>query len=104
MDEMRRFAETSERIAATKKLEKTALLAEYMKSTQVGEASTAAVFFSGRPFPVWEETTLQVGGSLLWRVVQELSGKDEHELTAAYRKCGDLGAVAAAVLPEVGSS
>src|SRR5216683_5680241 len=105
MDEMRRFAETSERIAATtEKLEKTALLAEYLKSAQVGEASTAAVFFSGRPFPVWEETTLQVGGSLLWRVVQELSGKDEHELTAAYRKYGDLGAVAAAVLPETESS
>ncbi len=100
MDEMRRFAETSERIAATtKKLEKTALLAEYLKSAQVGEASTAAVFFSGRPFPVWEETTLQVGGSLLWRVVQELSGKDEHELSAAYRKYGDLGAVAGSVLP-----
>ena len=95
----------AERIAATtKKLEKTALLAEYLKSAQVGEASTAAVFFSGRPFPIWEETTLQVGGSLLWRMVQELSGKNEYELTAAYRKYGDLGAVAAAVLPEVGSS
>ncbi len=105
MDETRRFAETSEGIAATtKKLEKTALLAEYLKSVQVGEASTAAVFFSGRPFPVWEETTLQVGGSLLWRVVQELSGKNEHELTAAYRKYGDLGAVAAAVLSETESS
>src|SRR5260370_22988866 len=105
MDEMRRFAEISERIGATtKKSEKTALLAEYLKSVEVGEASTAAVFFSGRPFPVWEETTLQVGGSLLWRVVQELSGKDEHELTAAYRKYGDLGAVGAAGLPETESS
>src|SRR6266705_2656198 len=100
MDEMRRFAETSERIAATtKKLEKTALLAEYLKSAQVGEASTAAVFFSGRPFPVWEETTLQVGGSLLWKIVEELSGKNNHQLTTAYRRHGDLGAVAGEVLP-----
>src|SRR5260370_34147129 len=105
MDEVRRFAEISEGSAASrKKLEKTAMVAESLKSVEVGEASTAAVFFSGRPFPVWEETTLQVGGSLLWRVVQELSGKDEHELTAAYRKYGDLGAVAAAVLPETESS
>src|SRR6266851_1304159 len=105
MDEMRRFAEISERIAATtKKLEKTALLAEYLKSVEVGEASTAALFFSGRPFPVLEETSLQVGGSLLWRVVQELSGKDVHELTAAYRKYGDLGAVAGEVLPNTGWS
>ena len=94
---MRKFAETSERIAATtKKLEKTALLAEYLKSTPFAEAAVASIFFSGRPFPVLEETSLQVGGSLLWRVVQELSGKDVHELTAAYRKYGDLGAVAGA--------
>jgi DNA ligase 1 len=56
------------------------------------------VFLSGRPFPVWEETTLQVGGALLWRLVQELSGKTEAELTASYRKLGDLGAVAGEVL------
>jgi DNA ligase-1 len=56
------------------------------------------VFLSGRPFPVWEETTLQVGGALLWRTVQELSGKSEQELTAAYRRLGDLGAVAGEVL------
>jgi DNA ligase 1 len=95
------FAETAEKIAGTtKKLEKTALLAEYLKSAPVDEAAVGAVFFSGRPFPAWEETTLQVGGTLLWRTVQELSGKGEHELTAAYRKLGDLGAVAGAVLSQ----
>ncbi len=98
---MRTFAETAEKIAATtKKLEKTALLAEYLTSVPQDEAAVAAVFFSGRPFPAWEETTLQVGGTLLWRTVQELSGESEPELTAAYRKLGDLGAVAGAVLPK----
>src|SRR5581483_10667390 len=96
---MRSFAQTAEKIAATtKKLEKTALLAEYFRSVPVEEAAIAAVFFSGRPFPSWEETTLQVGGTLLWRTVRELSGQSEAELAAAYRKFGDLGAVAEAVL------
>jgi DNA ligase-1 len=98
---MRTFAETAEKIAATtKKLEKTALLAEYLQSAPVEEAAVAAVFFSGRPFPAREETTLQVGGTLLWRIVQELSGQSERELTAAYRRHGDLGAVAGAVLAQ----
>jgi DNA ligase-1 len=98
---MRTFADTAEKIAATtKKLEKTAFLAEYLKSEPVEDAAVAAVFFSGRPFPAWEETTLQVGGTLLWRTVQELSGQGEKALTDAYRKLGDLGAVAGAVLPE----
>jgi DNA ligase-1 len=98
---MRNFAQTADRIAATtKKLEKTAILGEYLKSVPVDEASVAAIFFSGRPLPMWEETTLQVGGRLLWRIVEELAGKNDAELTAAYRQYGDLGAVAGAVLPE----
>ncbi len=98
---MRKFVEACERIAGTtKKLEKIAIVADYFKSSSVEEASVAAVFLSGSPFPVWEETTLQLGGKLLWQVVEELSGKTGDDLTAAYRKHGDLGAVAAEVLPQ----
>jgi DNA ligase 1 len=97
---MRNLAETCEQIAGTsKKLEKIALVADYLKSHTPQEAAVSAVFLSGRAFPGWEETTLQVGGALLWRAVKELSGKSEQELAAAYRRHGDLGAVAAEVLP-----
>src|SRR5229473_720193 len=100
---MIKLAEAAERIAGTtKKLEKTAIVAEYLKACTPLEASVSAVFLSGRPFPVWAETTLQVGGSLLWRIVAELSGKGEAELIAAYRQFGDLGAVAGKVLPARG--
>jgi DNA ligase-1 len=96
---MRKFAEACERIAGTtKKLEKIAIVADYLKSSPPDEASVAAVFLSGRPFPAWEETTLQVGGRSLWKVVEELSEKNDKELTAAYRKHGDLGAAAADLL------
>jgi ATP-dependent DNA ligase I len=98
---MRELAAACERIAATtKKLEKVAIVAGYLQALKPEEASVAAVFLSGRPFPVWEETTLQVGGALLWRIVQELSGKGEQELTASYRRLGDLGAVAREVLSD----
>ncbi len=98
---MRKLAETCEAIAATtKKLQKTTIVADYFKSRTPDEAAVSAVFLSGRAFPAWEETTLQVGGSLLWHVVAELSGKDEAALTAAYRKHGDLGSVAGEVLAQ----
>jgi DNA ligase-1 len=96
---MRKFAETCEAVASTtKKLLKTGIVAEYLKSRTVEEASVSAVFLSGKPFPAFEETTLQVGGRLLWQAVSEMSGKSEAELTAAYRRLGDLGAVAGEVL------
>src|SRR5215475_9601383 len=101
MRTMQKLAEACERIAGTtKKLEKTAIVAEYLKSRSRDEAAVSAVFLSGRPFPVWEESTLQVGGAMLWRVVSELSGHSENELHSAYRRHGDLGAVAAEVLPQ----
>src|SRR5271170_494779 len=97
---MRKLAEACDRIAGTtRKLEKIAIVADYFKSSSPEEASVAAVFLSGRPFPAWEETTLQVGGRLLWQVVEELSGKSAEEMTTAYRKHGDLGMAAAEVLP-----
>ena len=98
---MRELAKTCEAIAATtKKLEKTALVAEYLRSQPVDEAAVSAVFLSGKPFPAWEETTLQVGGRSLWAIVAELAGREEGELTASYRRLGDLGAVAGEVLPQ----
>jgi DNA ligase-1 len=98
---MRKLAETCEAIAATtKKLLKTATVADYLKSRATDEAAVSAVFLSGRAFPAWEGATLQVGGSLLWSVVAQLSGKSEAALTAAYHKHGDLGAVAGEVLAE----
>src|SRR3984885_7208067 len=98
---MQRLSTTCEAIAdTTKKLLKTSLVSEYFQSRTVDEAAVSAVFLSGRPFPVWEEATLQIGGRWLWRIVAELAGKGDVEVTAAYRRLGDLGAVAGKLLPE----
>ena len=97
---MHGFVETADAIAnTTKKLEKTKLLAGYLRSLSADDAAIAAIFLSGRPFPAYEEATLQVGGALLWRVIAELSGKSDGELTEIYRKHGDAGSVAAEALP-----
>src|SRR5260370_420931 len=101
---MLNFAQTWDGIAGnSKKLEKTALVATYLRSLlrtkPPSEAATAAIFLSGRPFPAYEEATLHVGGALLWRVIGELSGKSDHELSEIYRRRGDEGSVAGEALP-----
>lgn len=96
---MRNLAELCERIAATtRKTEKVALVAEYFRSREPAEASIAAVFLSGRAFAAFDERTLQIGGSALWKLVAEITGARESAMTAAYRKRGDLGAAAYDVL------
>ena len=97
---MLKFALICEAIAATtKKLEKVSLVAEYLRGVPVDEAAIAAIYLSGSPFPAYEEATLQVGGSLLWKLIAELSGKSEAELSQIYKKHGDAGAVAGEALP-----
>jgi DNA ligase-1 len=98
---MHTLSELGERIrATTKKLEKTALVAEYLRTRPVEEAAVSAVFLSGRPFPMWEPTTLNVGGALLWQVIKEISGQTDAQLAAAYRRHGDIGAITGEVFPE----
>lgn len=96
---MHLLAPCCEQIAATtRKTEKVAILAQYFTERTTEEAAISAVFLSGRAFPAFEETTLQVGGALLWRAVSTLSGASEAQMTAAYRRFGDLGAAAEEVL------
>ena len=95
---MKAFAQTADSVAWTsKKTEKIRLLAEYLGARPVAEAAMAALFFSGRAFPAWEETTLQVGGALLWRLAAESAKVSDEELSEAYRRYGDLGDAVAEV-------
>jgi DNA ligase-1 len=92
---MQRFAQTCEAIAATtRKTEKVRIVAEYLPSRSVDEAAVSAIFLSGRAFPAYEEKTLQVGGTMLWSVLREISGKSDAVLSETYRKYGDLGSAA----------
>jgi DNA ligase-1 len=101
-DRMQRLAQVSEAISSTtKKTEKVRLLAEYFQSRSVDEAAVSAVFLSGRAFPAFEETTLQVGGTMLWSIVRELSRKPDEVVAQAYRKYGDLGSAAHDLLLDV---
>jgi DNA ligase-1 len=100
---MHLLAPACEAIAGTtRKLEKTRIVADYLRSRSPEEAAASCVFLSGRAFPAFEEATLQVGGTQLWNVVRELSGKGDAALTAAYRKHGDQGSAACDVLTAAG--
>ncbi|HVZ19333.1 MAG TPA: ATP-dependent DNA ligase, partial [Terriglobales bacterium] len=99
---MLRLAHTCEAIAATtKKNEKVRLVAGYLQSRTVDEAAASVIFLSGRAFPAYEEKTLQVGGTMLWSILREISRKSDQELSQAYRQYGDLGSAAHDVLLDV---
>jgi DNA ligase-1 len=97
---MQRFAQTAEAIAATRsKLAKISLLADYLRDLSDEDLRAAAVFFTGRPFPMFDTRTLNVGGAALVQAIQDISRGTDHDIHEAYLSRGDLGEVAERLLP-----
>jgi DNA ligase 1 len=98
---MLRFAELCEAVSrTTKKLQKRRLVADYFRAQPEQTAAQAAIFLSGDVYPAFSERTLNVGGSIVWRAVQQLTQKSEQEMAQAYRRHGDLGTAAHDLWPE----
>jgi len=97
---MLRFAQLCDQVSKTaKKLEKRRLVADYLRAQPEQTASQAAIFLSGEVYPAFSEQTLNVGGSTVWRAVQQITGHSEEQMAQAYRRHGDLGSAAHELWP-----
>ena len=75
----------------TKRLEKLAVLESYLPTLDDASLTVAARFFSGIVFPRHDQRTTNVGGSILWGALAELTGASEERLAEAYTRHGDAG-------------
>src|ERR1700728_3675924 len=93
------FAELNDAlVTTTKKLEKRAFIADYLRTLPVEDAGRAALCLSGTPFAETDRRVLNIGGALLSKAVADLSGATQQAMSAAYRRHGDFGAAAADLL------
>jgi DNA ligase-1 len=89
---MHRFAETADAIAGTtSKLKKIGFLADYLRGLDENDLRAAAVFFTGRPFPLTDARTMNVGWAALINAVQQISGASDEAIHDVYLERGDLG-------------
>jgi DNA ligase 1 len=82
----------------TKRLQKLAALAAYFPSLSDDALAIAARFFSGIVFPRHDARTTQVGGSILWTALAEVTGSSDESLADAYGRHGDAGDMVGDVL------
>jgi DNA ligase-1 len=100
---MRRWSELAERVAATTRTsEKTAILADYLRSLSPEELPIAAVFLTGRPFPEADQRTTGLGWSAIVAAVGALTGATREDLAAAYDRYSDLSQSVQDVLAQAG--
>jgi DNA ligase-1 len=96
---MRRWSELAERVAATTRTsEKTALLADYLRSLSPAELPIACVFLAGRPFAQAESRTTGLGWATIAAAVTTLAGVPPRALGEAYDRSSDIGRAVAEVL------
>ncbi len=92
---LQRFAETADALGATtKKLEKAALLGVYFAELADADLSTAARYFAGHAFPLYDARTTNVGGGMLRDAIAEVTGLEVENLRPRYVRLGDSGDVA----------
>ncbi|HJP89876.1 MAG TPA: ATP-dependent DNA ligase [Candidatus Limnocylindrales bacterium] len=100
---MRRWSELAERVAATTRTsEKTALLAEYLRTLDDETLPIAVTFLTGRPFPESDQRATGIGWATIATAVSAISGADRDALGAAYDRHSDLAASVGDVLAEYG--
>jgi DNA ligase 1 len=100
---MRRWSELAERLAATSRTsEKTALLADYLRTLTPEELAVATVFLTGRPFAETDQRAAGLGWSAIASTVTSLVDVPRSALGEAYDRSSDLGIAVADVLKRAG--
>jgi len=96
------LAATGDAIAKTSsKSEKVRLLAGFLAATAEDELAQAARYFGGSVFPAGDQRTLQVGGAAFSTVLRNVSGADDAEISAAWRRYSDAGDVTGDLLSRI---
>ena len=96
---MRRWSELAERLAATARTsQKTAVLAEYLRTLSPDELPIATIFLTGRPFAEADQRATGLGWSAIATTVSGLASVSRSALGEAYDRSSDLGIAVAEVL------
>ncbi|MEP6568532.1 MAG: ATP-dependent DNA ligase [Acidobacteriota bacterium] len=92
---LERFAEVAEQVAATtKKLEKAALVGNYLQQLVDVDLARAARYFAGQQFAQNDARTTNVGGSIISTALSEATGFSQQDLAPIYVRLGDAGETA----------
>ena len=92
---LERFAEVAEQVASTaKKLEKAALVGNYLRELDDTDLGRAARYFAGHQFAQNDARTTNVGGSIISAALSEATGFSQQELAPIYVRLGDAGETA----------
>ena len=91
--EFRALAELCEKLETTsKRTLMVSLVGEFLKRLHADEVEPATSMILGRPFPKWDQRTLEVSWATMSGLIKRLTNVDWKSFTDAFSKTGDIGA------------
>jgi DNA ligase-1 len=89
------LVEVYENLSKTsKRLEKTAIIAQLLRETKTEEAGRITLLLNGRIFPEWSEEKIGVASKYVLKAIAVASGIPQEKIEEEWKKTGDLGLVA----------
>ncbi|HHW16766.1 MAG TPA: ATP-dependent DNA ligase [Methanothermobacter sp.] len=77
--------------STTKRLEKTVIIADFLKKTDTKLLPIVTLLLLGRVFPTWSEEELGIGPKLLMKAISTVTGVSVDEIEEKIREEGDIG-------------
>ncbi len=78
----------------TKRLEKTYIISEFLKTTNVDDLPVITLLLQGKLFPNWDENKIGVASRLILKAINTATGISTPKIEQEWKKTGDLGIVA----------
>lgn len=89
------LAEVFEQLSSTNsRLEKTAILAAYLRNVPDKALQASILLLQGRVFPEWDSRTVGLAGKLVLKAISRATGYSERDLAEQFEKTGDIGLTA----------
>lgn len=79
--------------ATTKRLEKTRIIADFLKGVPERDLANVLLLLQGRVYPRWDRRTLGVSSKIAVKAVAQAAGVGELEVLSLWKEKGDLGIV-----------
>tara|TARA_Y100000310_G_scaffold136745_1_gene135604 strand:- start:19 stop:1695 length:1677 start_codon:yes stop_codon:yes gene_type:complete len=83
--------------STTKRLEKTKIIADFLKKTSSGDLVNVVHLLSGRVFPAWDSRKIGFSSRLLIKSISASTGSSTEIVEKEMNRLGDLGDVAASL-------
>lgn len=76
------------------RLEKTAIIAEFIKNVPADDLPIIVTFLVGRIFPMWDERKVGIASQTIIKIISAITYNPEKKVVESYKNTGHLGITA----------